>query len=104
MAKETTPIGQATPEQIAEWKKKHGKVYAIIVDGHICYLRKPTRNELSYSATVSQNNSLKGNEVLMKSMWLGGSEEIQTNDELFFGASAKLADIITVKEAELVNL
>lgn len=63
-----------------------------------------TSQWLSYSATVSQNNTLKGNEVLMKAMWLGGSEDIQNDDELFFGASAKLAEIITVREAELVNL
>jgi hypothetical protein len=102
--KENTLIGQATPEQIGEWKKKNGKLWAIIVDGHICYIRKPTRHELSYSSTVSQSNPLKGNEVLLKAMWLGGSEAIQTEDELFFGASNKLSEIITVKEAELVNL
>ena len=104
MKEKTNLIGQATPEQIEAWKKKHGKVFGIVVDGHIAYLRKPTRPELSYAATVSQNNMLKSNEVLMKAMWLGGSEAIQTEDELFFGASAKLADIIQVKEAELVNL
>ena len=96
--------GQATKEEIDAWKKKHGKIFAIIVGGHICYLRKPSRSELSYAATVSQNNTLKGNEVLMKAMWLGGSQDIQTEDELFFGASAKLAEVIQVKEAELVNL
>ncbi len=104
MSKVIALIGQATPEQIEEWKKKHGKVWAIIVGGHICYIRKPNRAELSYSATVSQNNPLKGNEVLLKATWLGGSEAVQTEDELFFGASAKLADLITVKEAELINL
>ena len=104
MTQKTTLVGQATPEQIEEWKKKYGKLWAIIVGGHICYIRKPTRNELSYSATVSQNNPLRGNEVLLKAAWVGGSESIQTEDELFFGASAKLAEIITVKEAELVNL
>lgn len=97
-------IGEATPEQIAEWKGKHGKLFGIVVDGHIGYLRKPTRQEVSYSATVSQSNPMKSNEVLLDACWLGGSEAIRKDDELFFGASAKLAELVNVKDAELVNL
>jgi len=104
MSNETTLIGQATPEQIDGWKKKHGKIFGIIVDGHIAYLKKPDRKNIAYASTVAQTNPMKSNELLLDSCWLGGSEAIKTEDELFFGASAKLADIVTVKEAELVNL
>ena len=104
MAKTEKLIGEVTPDQIQEWKKTHGQVYALIVDGHICYVRKPKRTELAYAQTLSEKNPIKSNEVLLKSMWLGGSEAIQNDDEKFFGASGKLSEIISIKEAELVNL
>lgn len=96
--------GEVSPEQIEEWKTKYKQVYAVKVGGHIGYLRKPTRQEVAYSASVSQSNPMKSNEVLLASCWLGGSEAIKTEDELFFGASAKLAELINIKDAELVNL
>ncbi len=96
--------GQVGQEQIDAWKKQYGKVWAIKVDGHIGYLKKPDRQSLAYSATVAQTNPMKSNELLLNASWLGGSEAIKTDDELFFGASAKLVDLIAVKEGELVNL
>lgn len=97
-------IGQATPEQIEIWKKKYGRVSALIVDGHIGYVRKPDRQTLAYAAIVAQTNPVKSNETLLNSIWLGGSEAIKTDDELFYGASSKLGELVKVKEAELVNL
>jgi hypothetical protein len=104
MEKKINLIGQVEPSVIEAWKSKHGKVFAIVVDGHIGYLRKPTRTEVAYSSTIAQTNPMKSNEALLNSTWLGGSEEIKTNDELFFGAASKLGEIISVKEAELLNL
>ena len=102
--KNNTLTGQAKPEQIAEWKKKHSDIFAITVDGHICYLIKPDRKVLSYASSLGQKDPLKFNEAILDNCWLGGSEEIKTNDELFLGASGKIADLIEVKEAELVKL
>ncbi|NCC74186.1 MAG: hypothetical protein EOM06_12395 [Sphingobacteriia bacterium] len=96
--------GQATPEQIEEWKKKHGQVKGLIVDGHICYLKKPDRKTLSFATVAGQKDPLKFNEILLNNCWLGGSEEIKTDDDLFLSAGAKISELITVKEAELVNL
>ncbi|MDY0200974.1 MAG: hypothetical protein RBR40_08300 [Tenuifilaceae bacterium] len=97
-------IGQATPEQIEAWKKKHGKLFGIIVDGHICYLRKPDRRTLSYATAAGGSDPIKFNETLLNNCWVGGSEAIKTEDDLFLGASGKLAELIEVKQAELVNL
>ena len=95
--------GQATAEQIAEWKKKYGEVSGIIIDGHICYLRKVDRKTLSYASTAGAKDPLKFNEIILDNCWLGGSEEIKTNDTLFLSAGAKLAEFIEIKEAELVK-
>ncbi|MEI6062058.1 MAG: hypothetical protein WCR72_15255 [Bacteroidota bacterium] len=100
----TQLIGQATPEQIEEWKTKYGKLFAIIIDGHIAYLKKPDRKTLGYASTVGAKDPIKFNEVVLNNCFIGGSEAIKTDDDLFFGASSKLVDIIQVKEAELVNL
>lgn len=104
MNKEEILIGQATPEQIEAWKTKYGKMWAIIVCGHICYLRKPDRKVLGYASIAGKNNPLKFNEVILTNCFVGGSEAIKTDDDLFLGASSKLTEIIEVKEAELVNL
>lgn len=96
--------GQATAEQIEVWKKKYGKVVAIIIDGHICYLRKPDRRILGYASSVGAKDPIKFNELMLANCWLGGSEAIKTDDDLFLGASGKLAELIEFKEAELVNL
>ena len=96
--------GQASTEEIDAWKKKHGKVVAIIVDGHICYLRKPDRRILGYASSVGAKDPIKFNELILANCWLGGSEAIKTDDDLFLGASGKLAELIEFKEAELVNL
>lgn len=104
MSKEEKLIGQATPDQIAEWKKKYGKVFGIKVDGHIAYLKKPDRKVLGYASTAGKNDPIKFNEVVINNCFIGGSEAVKTEDDLFFGASSMLTELIQVKEAELVNL
>jgi hypothetical protein len=98
--------GQATPEQIAEWKQKHGDIFAVTVDGHIAYLKKPDRHILGFATAGSDGGKqgIKFNEILMKNCFLGGSQDIQTVDSLFLAASAKLGELIEIKEAELVKL
>jgi len=96
--------GQATPEQIAEWKSKYKDVFAITIENHIAYLKSPDRKTMSYASVGGTKDPIKFNEILLKGCWLGGSSDIQTDDELFFAAGSKLAEIIQVKEAELVKL
>lgn len=95
---------EATKEQIKAWKEAHGDVYQITVDGRSCYLRKPKRKELSYASMAGKNDPLKFNEVILNQCWLGGDEEIKTDDELFLGVSAQIATIVEVKEAEIKKL
>ena len=95
---------EVTKEQIEEWKAKHESVFCIEVDGKKAYLKNPDRKTLSFASSVATSNPLKFNEILLKGCWLGGDEEIQTNDSLFLSASSKLAEIIEVKEATLVKL
>ena len=53
---------------------------------------------------MGAKDPIKFNEIMLANCWLGGSEAIKTDDDLFLGASGKLAELIEVKEAELVKL
>lgn len=102
--KQDALVGQATVAEIDEWKKRHGDIYAIKVDGHVCYLRKPTRRDLSFASSAGKKDPLKFNETLLRDCWLGGSEAIRRDDDKFMGASGVLDKIIPDAEAELEKL
>ena len=94
MENKQTLIGEVTADQINAWKEQHGEVFAIKVNGHVCYLRKPTRRELSFATTAGKNDPLKFNETLLRGCWLGGSEAIRRDDDKFMGASGVLDKIV----------
>lgn len=94
---------ETSEEQIEAWKKEHGDIFKVEVDGHEAFLRKPDRKTMKYVAQVG-NDPIRANEVLLDNCWLGGNECIKTDDELFYAVSAKLAEIIKVKEAEITKL
>ncbi len=93
-----------TKETIQEWKKKYGTIHKLSVDDKVAYLKTPDRKTLSYATSIATKDPLKFNEVLLNNCWLGGDEEIKTDDSLFLSASAKLADLIEVKEASLEKI
>lgn len=91
-----------TEEQVAEWKKKHGTVYEISVDGKSCIIRKPNRKDLSYVSVVK--DPIKMQETLLKQLWVDGDEEIKTDDELFFAACNQLEEVLQLKQADIKKL
>jgi hypothetical protein len=97
---------KATPDQIKSWKEEHGDVFQIsIEDGKkVCYLRKPNRKELSYAGKAGETDPWKFNEIILKSCWLGGDEDIQTDDSLFMAASMQIAVVTEFKKSEIAKL
>lgn len=93
-----------TSEQIEAWKKKHGDVFCVTVGDKVAYLKRPDRKTLGAAAVVGKNNPMKYNEILLENCWLDGDPEIKTDDALFLGVSAKLGELVEVKEAELKKL
>jgi hypothetical protein len=93
-----------TKEQIDGWKAKHGDIFRIQVEDKACYLKKPGRKTLGYASLAGKENPLKFNEILLNDCWLGGDETIKTDDTLFLSVSAKLSELIELKEAELEKL
>lgn len=91
-----------TKEQIAEWKKKHGEIYRIDVEGKSCIVRKPNRRDLSYVSVTK--DPIKLQENLFNQIWVAGDEEIKTEDDLFFAATNQLEDLLKVKQADIKKL
>lgn len=98
-------IGQATPEQIAEWKSKHKKVIAIKAGGHVIYLRKPEWADYNIAATQTDTDSpYDYNRTIMRETKLGGSDEIIDNPQIFFNANRAFNKHLDGDKAELEEL
>lgn len=93
---------KVTKEQIKEWKAKYGDIFEVTVEGKTCILRKPNRKDLSYASVVK--DPIKMSETLLNRLWLGGDEEIKTDDELFMATVNVMEDVLKVKEAEIKKL
>lgn len=76
-------------------------MFCVVVGDKVAYLKRPSRQALSAAAVVGKNDPMKYNEILLNNCWLDGDEEIKTDDSLFLGVSAKLGELVEVKEAEL---
>ena len=101
-----TLAGQATEAQIAEWKQKHKYgIYALEVDGHIAYFKNPGRNELNCAMSkADRDKALDVFEELANLTFVGGSEEVLKDDQMFIGISQELKVKLEGKKATLVNL
>jgi len=101
---------QATEEQLKDWQAKHGPIHKAVLgteeagDQLCCYLKRPSRKQLSYAATVYETNPMRFNEILVDDMWVAGDEQIKTDDAYFFPLCDVLAQIIEKKKVELVKL
>lgn len=97
---------KVTKEQIAEWKKKFGDIYQYNTDDgqYGCYLRKPSRLTLSRAGSVASTDPLKYSEVIISDCWLGGDEQIKSDDSYFLGLSKMLGELVEIKEGTLKKL
>lgn len=91
-----------TKEQVAEWKKKHGEIFELSVEGKSCILRKPNRKDLSYVSVVK--DPIQMSETLLRQLWVAGDMEIQEDDDLFLAAIPKMEEVIKVKESKIKKL
>ena len=105
--KETTAAvaaNEVSQEQIEAWKAKYQKVFCYEVDGKKIYFKQPDRKTIAAAGVIAKNDPMKYNEILLNNCWLAGDEDIKTDDALFLGVSAKLGELVEIKEAELKKL
>jgi hypothetical protein len=92
-------------QQIEDWKKQYGTVYKFTAeDGKVGYFKKPDRKVMDAVASKASTNPVLSNEILAKSSFIGGDDELITNDANFFGLSQKLKGLLKVVEGELEEL
>lgn len=91
-------------EKVADWKRKYGEVFLVEVEGHAAYLKKPDRKALGAAAVMGKTDPMKYNEILLNNCWIEGDESIKTDDSLFLGVSAQLAELVEIKEATIKKL
>jgi hypothetical protein len=104
MAKEKM-TGQATQEQIDQWKKDNPDgVYAIEAETHVCYIKRPSRQVLSNASISAKGDPMKMNASILRQCWLGGSEAIRTDDRLFIPAGEALNEILQEVRTEVKKL
>jgi hypothetical protein len=103
---EQTLTGQATEAQIAAWKAKHRYgIYAVEVDGHVGYFKNPGRHELNCAMSkADREKALDVFEELANITFIGGSEALLKDDQMFIGISQELKVKLEGKKATLVNL
>ena len=95
---------EATQKQIDAWKAKHGDVFQITVEDKHAYLCKPDRKILAFAMTKVQTDPLGFAEILVNNCWLGGDEEMKTNDAYFLAVTSQLDKLVEVKTSELKKL
>jgi hypothetical protein len=110
--------GQATPDQIAAWKKLHGDVYEITVNNHVGYVRGFDRATMKFAlsqlkikldkdsqgAEVSVEKMIELGEIGLKNCWIGGSDEILSNDRMFMAAALQVGELFEIAETTLKKL
>ena|ERR1044072_197168 len=103
---DTQLIGQQTEEQVQKWKQQNKQgIYSIEADGHIAYFKNPNRHEMNCTMSkASLDAALNMYEELAKLTFLGGSEELLSDDQMFFGLVQEIKVKMEGKRATLVNL
>jgi len=105
-------IGAVDQAQLEAWKKKHGDIFEIIIEGHIGYLKPVDRKVMIYALTklditfsegkkMNLGQMVQSGEAILQNCWIGGSEEILKKDDLFISAAMEASYLVTFKNAEL---
>lgn len=108
MDKEVKYHGRLDEAAVEDLKRRHGDVFELVVpmddEGRefaVGYVKKPNRKVLSATISLIERDPVKATEILMENCWIAGFERIKTDDELFFGASAGMGDLIKVRTGAL---
>lgn len=105
--------GGITQEQLEAWKLKYGesKVFQVdiptddagknVVTG---YFKKPNLNIIGAAGKFSATDMVKSGLVLFDGCWLGGDDEVKTDDEVKFSAINALNKLFKLRVATIKNV
>lgn len=94
-----------TEKQKTEWIEQHGGIYEFPVGDKTAFLRSPKMRDYkrAFSAMIDDGD-IGYTEELLRTLWLAGDKEIQTNDDYFFSAMRRLKKLFKYGDAELTVL
>lgn len=89
-------------KQIQDWKEQYGGIYELPVDDKVAYLREPNMKDFKRAFTAMQTSGdLAFGEEMINLLFIGGDEEIKTNDDYFLPARKEMAAFFNFDEAEI---
>lgn len=98
-------MSKITEKQIEEWKAAHGEIFKLEGEGgKEAFLKKPNRKILKAAMAKMQTDPLSFVERILTDCWLGGDEEMKTDDSYFFGCAEQLEGLMEHKRVELKKL
>ncbi|MBA3830139.1 MAG: hypothetical protein H0X33_14460 [Taibaiella sp.] len=99
--------GEATPEEIAGWKKLYPQgIYSIIVGGKsVLYFKKPGRSELNYANSKrNPDEEFDYYEAICFVTCIGGAKDLLNDEQSFLGIVLRMHTLSIGEPTELVNL
>lgn len=89
-------------EKIEKLKKEHGEIIVLEADGKVAYLKKPTRQVVSYALTLQQKgNTLEMLEHVMKSCFVDGDRCFVDDIEFLLGSAEAINELVSVKQVSI---
>ena len=67
-------------------------------------MAKPATCTVRPASVVGKEDPFKFAEIVLANCWLGGDEELRTEDRYFMGLSQKISEIIEIKVGEIKKL
>lgn len=102
----TVLIGEATPEQIAQWKKEHPKGITGFEtnDGKVAYFKTPERDVLKMATDAVQNGISEYNEVIAENCFIGGEKTVLTDVKYYNSLGKAMNELAEGVKGKLVKL
>lgn len=91
--------GQATAEQVAEWKKKYGEVIMLEVAGFVAYFRKPDMKIWRFCLKVIDKSQNDFKLAMARSCFIGGDKSLLESPYIE-DVSTSVNDLIDYTEAD----
>ena len=96
---------EVTADIISSWKSQYGKVVRYKADdGKTAYFKSPDIATMDAAAALAKTNPVKSNVLVAKACFIGGDEEVVTEDKYIFGLGNHLQALIQRVEGELSEL
>lgn len=89
-------------EKIKQLKKEHGEIIVLESEGKVAFLKKPTRQVVSYALTLQQQGkSLEMLEHVMKNCFVDGDREFCENIDYILGSAEVINELVSVKQVTI---